>query len=355
MKVKKLILFSLAVLVLSSCATTGANQFLISNTSNQAKAELLFETGVDRYQKEIVQQENIYAIKEVRAFFDNVLVFNSTHPKAKAYIELIDSFQQKKINSFLQTSTSLLKIQSRSKKQDYDLVIAVSSLRTMDPLNSEYSKLETQTKEIKTALVSERELVLTEWIDQQNKKNPDKLSSQKKTEIQTLITELQSLDQRNSTAHKAQKLLASKIAEETTTTQQTAVQHSKQTAKKTTSVQKSAPSLQKTADDLITETLASIDAAIAKDNLSAAYNTIASEFPKLQKQANKDALTQRKEQVMSKLKSLYLDGVALYNQEDYTAARLKFRTVISIESSYEQAQAYLERCESKIKALSGKN
>jgi hypothetical protein len=108
-------------------------------------------------------------------------------------------------------------------------------------------------------------------------------------------------------------------------------------------------------DSDISDILASVDARIAKDDPGGAMDIIEANLPKLKAQANRDKLAAKKDAVRAQLKSVYQQGVLLYNEEDYEGARQKFRTVIDVDSSYEQAQAYLDRTETKIKALSGKN
>jgi len=106
-------------------------------------------------------------------------------------------------------------------------------------------------------------------------------------------------------------------------------------------------------DAEITEIAAGIDAQIDRGELTGASAAINAAAAKVQKQANKDILAAKREAVIEKMKAVYEEGIAAYNEEDYEGAKAKFRTVIKIDSGYEQAQAYLERTNNKLRALSG--
>jgi hypothetical protein len=106
-------------------------------------------------------------------------------------------------------------------------------------------------------------------------------------------------------------------------------------------------------DAEISDILDSVDSLIASGDLSGAQNDIQTILPKLKKQANKDALSARTAQVQAQVKQLYQDGIDRYNQEDYSGAKAKFAIVVDVNADYEQAQAYLDRTNTKIRALSG--
>jgi len=55
------------------------------------------------------------------------------------------------------------------------------------------------------------------------------------------------------------------------------------------------------------------------------------------------------------LKPVYTAGIDAYNEEDYELAQDKFSQIVEIQATYEQAQAYLDRANSKLRALSGSN
>jgi len=108
-------------------------------------------------------------------------------------------------------------------------------------------------------------------------------------------------------------------------------------------------------DAEISDILESVDALLARGDLTGAQDAIQTNLPKLKIQANKNSLSAKKDAINSQLKKLYQDGIALYNEEDYEGALQKFRIVVKVNSAYEQAQAYVDRSTTKVRALTGKD
>jgi tetratricopeptide (TPR) repeat protein len=106
-------------------------------------------------------------------------------------------------------------------------------------------------------------------------------------------------------------------------------------------------------DAEINDIASDIDNSIAQGELVGAWNSIAAISTKVTKQSSKDILASKKAAVLEKVKAVYADGITAYNEEDYDEAKGKFRTVLKIDANYEQAQAYLDRTNNKIRALSG--
>ncbi|MBU0937150.1 MAG: hypothetical protein KKC64_16155 [Spirochaetes bacterium] len=106
-------------------------------------------------------------------------------------------------------------------------------------------------------------------------------------------------------------------------------------------------------DDEIDEILQSVDALIQRGNLTAAWQSINTNAARLRVTANRNRLLARRSTINEKIAALYTQGVQLYNEEDYEAARAKLLVVVQINPEYEQAQAYLTRLNTKLRALSG--
>jgi len=105
----------------------------------------------------------------------------------------------------------------------------------------------------------------------------------------------------------------------------------------------------------LSDTLATIDTLLAKKDPAGALDLINSTQPNLKIQANKDKLEAKRDPAYAQIKIIYQEGIALYNDEDYLGAKQKFQTVLDGDSEYEQAQAYFDRAETKIRALAGKD
>lgn len=105
----------------------------------------------------------------------------------------------------------------------------------------------------------------------------------------------------------------------------------------------------------ISTILSGIDVSIARGNLLEAWDTCNANIPRMKQKANQDRLEAKKNEVLAALKPVYSAGITAYNDEDYNLARDKFSQIVAIQPSYEQAQAYLDRANSKLRALSGSN
>jgi hypothetical protein len=106
-------------------------------------------------------------------------------------------------------------------------------------------------------------------------------------------------------------------------------------------------------DAEIDDILQTIDSAIDKGDLANAIDMVNVNIDRMNVQGNKDKLSAKKAAISDKVKSIYADAVAAYNDEDYEGARDGFRVVIKVNANYEQAQAYLEKANNKIRALEG--
>jgi len=105
----------------------------------------------------------------------------------------------------------------------------------------------------------------------------------------------------------------------------------------------------------IADILDSVDASLSRGDTATAQTVINTNLPKLKNQANKNSLSAKTEKVAAQVKTLYQDGISRYNEEDYEGARGKFAMVVKTNPDYEQAQAYLDRTNTKIRALLGKD
>jgi len=106
-------------------------------------------------------------------------------------------------------------------------------------------------------------------------------------------------------------------------------------------------------DAEIGDILASIDGLLARQNVAAALNAIEANLARMKNAANRKALAERRQTAGELLAKIYRDGIALYNEEDYEGAASKFKLVAAADAGYEQADAYLDKANAKVRALSG--
>jgi len=108
-------------------------------------------------------------------------------------------------------------------------------------------------------------------------------------------------------------------------------------------------------DAEIDDILSTIDALVAKDDVGGAYQAIAMNLARVNLDASKAKLNKRLDKVYARRDQIYKDAIELYNEEDYESASKKFGVVLSITEDYEQARSYLDKAQTKIRALSGSN
>ncbi|MCX7024464.1 MAG: hypothetical protein NT080_07580 [Spirochaetes bacterium] len=106
-------------------------------------------------------------------------------------------------------------------------------------------------------------------------------------------------------------------------------------------------------DAEIDAVLADIDALIRKGDLAGAIRTIDIARDNMKVQANKDRVAAKRSDVMERVKAVYGKAVEDYNAELYKEARDGFTVVLRVAPDYEQAKAYYDKADAKIKALGG--
>ncbi len=108
-------------------------------------------------------------------------------------------------------------------------------------------------------------------------------------------------------------------------------------------------------DAEIDDIVESVNARIADGDPAGALQIIQANAGKLKVKANIAKLDSRKSAALALRDQIYKDGIALYNDEDYDGAKQKFAIVVAVDPAYEQAQSYLDKTTTKIKALAGGN
>jgi hypothetical protein len=96
-----------------------------------------------------------------------------------------------------------------------------------------------------------------------------------------------------------------------------------------------------------------IDARIGSGEYVAAWELCLDALSKFKQPANKQLVEKRKSAILDKVKGIYAQAVSDYNAENYEDARDGLTVVAKINPGYEQAQAYLDRTNNKLRALGG--
>ncbi len=419
---KKLLFSVLAgtVVLFSSCTSLRANMFLIKETTPQEKAALLFKKGLSLYNEDLIERNDLKAIPKIRGYFADALAIDPMHPQAAQYIETIDAYKQKTLESYKKTAATLYAKEKRTDTQNYEMVLAVKKASDINKVDLELSRLKADTKEVRNAVVQSKvdQILVLEpkMLAEKNQVTQAKLLK----DTDKLVQEILNIDPSNKEADRVgkeidtlaeglvqkdittakEKLAAKKYADaetavlraEKTLTTMTAepnkdlqilkyqiyyswsvsllgtkkyqsatdkanlaimVNKSQEAVALRSKISKA--SLVRDYDADIADILDSVEASLSRGDTATAQSVINTNLLKLKNQTNKNSLSAKMENVSAQLKTLYQDGISRYNEEDYAGAQSKFAMVVKTKPDYEQAQAYLDRTNTKIRALSGKD
>lgn len=409
---------SILAAALTSCATAGSSSFLIKETTAQEKAQFLFTQGKIRFQTEILENNNLDRLPTVRQFFIEALALDPLHPEAKKWIDDIDAFRLKKLNSYKAAAQKLAASGKRTAAQNFELVYDVKLADDLASGDRDVQKLYASTKDIRASVIAGKEKDIAAAIAKIDAEQNQQAAIKQIRDASKILVDLRKIDPTNKAAAEASEKIDAKVdtfaqkdmdaankalaakkyadaeaailrVEKTFTAVSqkpeasvTALKYqiyfswasSLYDAKKNqsaatrialaikTSRTSEAAALKakidKAASDHdfdadIADILSAVDDRIASGDPAGAMDLIGDNLAKLKVQDNKDKLSAKKDAVRAQLKTIYQDAIGLYNEEDYEGARQKFRIVLSADAGYEQAQAYLDRTETKIKALAG--
>lgn len=409
-----------AALLGASCASNRINQYILSNISDEDKANMLFAKGKSLFTDEIKAKDNYGAAKEAKQFLNDALSLNPAHPEAQTCLNDIDSYIAAKLRTNKETATALFAKEDRTEADNYRMIQALTIATSLNKNDKDLQNIQKATKDVKSAVLVSKE---TQLADLQQKIAAEKAEAQlikQMRDADALIRDIKQIDPANKKAVEAkennlktadglvqkdidaanQALAAKKYGDA-----ETAILR----AQKNFSAVSQEPSAvipgikykvyydwalsaynaknYKTANDKIigairtTRTpeatalkakidkalatrdydaeiktiLASVDDSLAKKDPATAMKLITDNVAFLKVQANIDSLNAKKADVKALLKPIYQDGIARYNEEDYEGARQKFQSVVDVQGDYEQAQAYLDRANTKLRALTGKD
>lgn len=180
-----------------SCATFRANMFLIQNTTDSEKAELLFEEGLRRYNHSLVENSYFKDISNIHQIFSDVLVLDPGHSEAGMYIEIINNFKIDHFSKSIKTANKLIVKVNRTKREDFQLVLSVCHAQDLNMKDESLPLLIKETKELKHSIIDKNLVVLEDLesriLNESNYTNQIKLLRQ----AEKAINELNQIDPTN--------------------------------------------------------------------------------------------------------------------------------------------------------------
>ncbi|MCX7028549.1 MAG: hypothetical protein NTU62_00315 [Spirochaetes bacterium] len=145
----------LAAASLASCASLGDDLFLLGKLDDPAKANALTEAGIEQYTVRLVQHAEYEAVKEVRRYFDAALRYDPSNAQAKQYLDLVDTYLVTRLKANVKEADRLLAKKSRTRDEDYLMVVAVGKAARLDAQNEDVRRLQRETVDLRDALVKE--------------------------------------------------------------------------------------------------------------------------------------------------------------------------------------------------------
>lgn len=353
--IKKLAASSLVfLLTLSSCTTFRANMLLINQTSDSQKAELLYVNGLEKYNNDIIKNNDLTAIPAVRTRFKDALKTDPSHAKAKKALDDLAFFEDKQKALWLDTAKTLHAKTKRTAAEDYELVLAVKKLGDLKHGGSETALIKKETKELRGSIIDTRETDLAAIQAKIEASTERTARLRLLRSAQKASADLLAIDPSNGKAKQAGQFASDEIAaiEAQDTAAKTGAKPAT-TPAKTRTTTRLAPVAEYDHDADIQIILSSIDAQIKARKPAGALAVIQEKKPVLKNAENLKLIAAKEEEVRALVKTIYAEGIKQYNAEDYEGAKRNFTLVVQYSANYEQAQAYLDKTNTKIRALAG--
>jgi polyhydroxyalkanoate synthesis regulator phasin len=150
---KKLVgIIFICFLSLNSCLT-GNDSFLISNLNDDEKSDLLTQKGIERYKKEIEQNEEYKKSEEIKKYFTTALSYNNANKTAAEYIKKIDFVKQRLVNKYYKTAIYYKNKKNRTIDDEYNMCYYLEKSIEIEPSNKDALKLKRENKDVYDKLI----------------------------------------------------------------------------------------------------------------------------------------------------------------------------------------------------------
>ena len=418
MPIRPAILTALIVAVFASSCASQPDLFILSETTPREKSAILTAKGIDMYDTLLLEKNDVSAVPKIRLFFVNALLADPLNKQAETYLIRIQSFKTERLAAYIKRAKALKDKKSLTDRESYDLCLSVRHALDLDASSPEALKLEKDIADVSKQVIEKRvaaldalekrlmvekadaEAIIPQTtrlineITQIDSGNSNAAAFRK--DIDAFVAERirkdtdvakAALSKKNWAGAEAAVLQAERILEGLgrsltpeikSLRRQTYLEWAKvlfsQGKYELADVKVSAALVidsdpvaldlkarifaARTARDFdsdLADALEAIDSRIASGDLSGAWVLIGVGLSLSKTSASKDQLTARKSTVQAKLGGVYERAVAAYNEEAYEDARDGLRTVIAIVPNYQQAAAYLEKVNIKLRALEGED
>lgn len=166
------LLLVLAPLLWSSCASLVDDLYTMKTLEDARKAAALADQGVQAYNDRLVVAADYSSLDLVKKYFVVALRYDPANPKARQYLDKVDSFRTATVTTKLKTVAALDAKKTRKEEDDIALFAALGVAALLDPSNPEVQRLEKEKADAKKTLV----VVIVNRIAGQDSKKTDKSS-----------------------------------------------------------------------------------------------------------------------------------------------------------------------------------
>jgi hypothetical protein len=200
MRKRLLLLLSIPLLVLACTSTS--DSFLIKTLDNQAKADALVNSGMDEYDLYLVQQQAFDQIPRIRQYFTTALQFDVENDKAQQYLDLIDNFKARKLQSNKDKAATVIAKPKRTEDESYALAVSLQTAAKIDPKDAQVQKMLTDSAQERTALAASYTDKSQAALKDVNDKTPVATREKKYAESYQYAVKASSVDPKNALAQK---------------------------------------------------------------------------------------------------------------------------------------------------------
>jgi hypothetical protein len=200
MRKRLLLLVCIPILVLA-CTSTN-DSFLIKTLDSQAKADALVNAGMDEYDQYLVQNQAFDQIPRIRQYFATALQFDPENDKAQQYLDLVDNFKTRKLQTNLDKAATVLAKPKRTEDESYVLAVSLQTAAKIDPKDAHVQKMLTDTAQERTALAASYMDKSQTALKDVNEKTPPAAREKKYTDSYQYAVKALNMDAKNAMAQK---------------------------------------------------------------------------------------------------------------------------------------------------------
>ena len=143
---KNIFLSLLFIFAFISCKS--GDSFLLESLNDSEKSDILTNKGIERYQKDLIENEDTTRIESVKVYFVRALEYNPANQTATQYIKRVDSFKDLLVKRLLNAALRYKNIgKNKSELDEFNMCYFIQSALNLDPRSKEAEKMKNEAKD----------------------------------------------------------------------------------------------------------------------------------------------------------------------------------------------------------------